>query len=153
MGVEPIGGEAITLHVVDAAEAEAIRLLLSSAAGFVAAPRRTGAAGASRYDRVTILATRAVSDPARVTAAPPDREATAAAPAPAGVVRPPEQPALVSMEELQRLLNATAPNARDAPSGAAAVPAVVTTPFPGVGADPGSSPLPARRRDQRSPCR
>lgn len=148
VGAEPLGGEAITLHLVDAAEAEAIGLLLSSAAGFVAAPRSAGASGASRYDRVTILATRAASAPARIAAAPPDRETPVAAPAVAGGARTPDRPALVSMEELQRLLNAAA-NAGDASSDAVAVPAVVTTPFPGVGADPGSSPLPARWRPDR----
>ena len=146
VGGEAIGEEAITMHVVDVTEEEAIRLLLRAAAGFVAAPRPPGASGASRYDRVTILARRGTSEPARLTATPPDQGATAAAPARAGGGRAPEQPALVSMEELQRLLDAAAANADDASSY---VPAVITTPLPGVGADPSSSFQPARRRPDR----
>ena len=58
VGAGPIGGDLITLHLVDAAEAEAIHFLLGAAAGYVAAPRRAGGVGVSRYDRVTIMATR-----------------------------------------------------------------------------------------------
>lgn len=136
VGSEAIGEETITLHLVDADEEEAIRLLLHAAAGFVAASRPAGGSGASRFDRVTILARRAASEPALVIPAPLEQEATIAAPVPVGGARTPEQPALVSMEDLQRLLDAAAANAGDASSDAPAVPAVMTTPFPGVVADP-----------------
>ena len=145
VGAEEIGGEPVTLYLVDTPEMEAIHLLLRSAAGYVAAPRRAGASGASRYDRVTILATRDTSVPARTGAAVPAQgESVTARSSP---------PALVSMEELQRLLDATAANPASTPPDAEAeapdIP-VVMTPFPGIGADPGSSPLPERwRRDRR----
>ena len=148
VGAEEIGGEPVTLYLVDTPEMEAIHLLLRSAAGYVAAPRRAGASGASRYDRVTILATRDTSVPPRTGAAVP-----AAVPAQGeSVTAGSSPPALVSMEELQRLLDAAAANSASTPPDAEAAPdiPVVMTPFPGIGADPGSSPLPARwRRDRR----
>jgi hypothetical protein len=175
VGAEPLHGELITLHLVDASEPEAIRLLLRSAAGYVAAPRRTRGSGVSRYDRVTIMATRGTSSgPVRTETA--IRGAGAAAAGAPTASNPPgasaQAPALVRMEELQRLLDpafdparaaveAPAPVDRDelqrlldaasdsasAPAEAAPAPTpVVTTPFPGVGADPGTSPLPERWR-------
>ena len=54
--------------------------------------------------------------------------------------------------ELQRLLDAAADAGSAPPDAAPPAPAVVSTPFPGIGADPGSSPLPERwRRDRRRP--
>ena len=174
VGAEPLHGELITLHLVDASEPDAIRLLLRSAAGYVAAPRRTRGSGVSRYDRVTIMATRGTSSrSARAETAVRGGAAAAGAPS---ASNPPgasaQAPALVRMEELQRLLDpafdparaaveAPAPVDRDelqrlldaasdpgsAPAEAAPAPTpVVTTPFPGVGADPGTSPLPERWR-------
>ena len=63
VGAETLSRETVTLRLVDADEADAIRLLLRAAAGYVAAPRRTGVAGAARYDRVTILAARRTPAP------------------------------------------------------------------------------------------
>lgn len=80
VGSEAIGEETITLHLVDADEEEAIRLLLHAAAGLVAASRPAGGSGASRFDRVTILARRAASEPALVIPAPLEQEATIAVP-------------------------------------------------------------------------
>lgn len=123
-------GDTVTLRLVDAHEADALRLLLRSAAGYVAAPRRGG--GDAHYDRVTILA-------AGTTTAQPVAEATAeqrpnAVPdsPPAGI----EVPAgLVSMEELQGLLDAAAAANGGTPADppVSTVRPVQTTPFPGVG--------------------
>lgn len=158
LGAEAIGGELITLHLVDTVEAEALRLLLRSAAGYVAAPRRAGASGLSRYDRVTVLATRGTSAPAPIRSASPipgNGGGSAALPANDPIGAATEPPALVSMEELQRLLDAAAADRAISPSEAASAPPtapVVATPFPGIGADPGSSPLPDRwRRAPRRP--
>ena len=108
IGAEPLGGERVTLHLVDAPEAEAIRLLLRPAAGYVAARRRNRADGASRYDLVTILAARSAppAHPAGSAAmgGSPDGSAPPAVPSDASV-----PPALVAMEELQRLLDDAAP--------------------------------------------
>ena len=70
VGAETLGGETVNLQLEDADEADAIRLLLRSAAGFVAAPRRPATAGAARYDRVTVLATRRTHPPTPRDAAP-----------------------------------------------------------------------------------
>ena len=145
VGAEPIGGEPVTLHLVDAAEADAIRLLLGSAAGYVAAPRRAGAAGASRYDRVTILATRrtpVVASVGRAASNPRGGVADASLPASAGAGVPAQPGGLVSMEELQRMLDAAGGTPPSTPSETREdtreepdIP-VVTTPFPGIGAEP-----------------
>ena len=125
-------GATVTLRLVDADEAEALRLLLRSAAGYVAASRCRGAGGAAYYDRVTILASGALpAQPVADTTAPPRPVAVPDGP-PAGL----EAPAgLVSMEELQRLLDATAA-ANGGTTADAPVPAatpVQATPFPGMG--------------------
>ena len=46
----------LRLELVDVPEAEALRLLLRNAAGFVAAPRAAAATGSSTFDRVVIMA-------------------------------------------------------------------------------------------------
>ena len=109
-GAEALGGEPITLRLVDAPEADALHLLFRAAVGYVAAPRPPGAAGASRYDRITVLAVRG-------TALPPVPEggrarggaaASAAEGADDPTRSPAEAPVPVRMEELQRLLDAAA---------------------------------------------
>ena len=67
----------VSLHLVDVPEAEALRLLLRPAAGYLAARRAPLTPGASVYDRVKILAGRANSPPPR--SAPATRPAQAVA--------------------------------------------------------------------------
>ena len=138
VGAERIGRETVTLRLVDADEADAIRLLLRSAAGYVAAPRRAGVAGAARYDRVTILAARRTPAPAPNNAAraPANETDAGGTPAGSGAV-----PGLLPMEELQRVLDAAAaadgrPASADAPTDRL-VP-VLVTPVPGIGGAAGS---------------
>ena len=50
-GAAGLGGPAVSLHLEDVAELEALRLLLRPAAGFLAAPRLPRSPGASIYDR------------------------------------------------------------------------------------------------------
>ena len=124
--------ETVTLRLVDADEADALRLVLRSAAGYVAASRRRGGGGAY-YDRVTILA--AGATPAQPVAEPMAQQRPDPVPAspPAGIGAP---AGLVSMEELQRLLDATAAAANGgtpADSPVSAATPVQITPVPGVG--------------------
>ena len=56
-GAGPIEAARVSLHLVDVDEAQALRLLLRPAAGYVAAWRPRSAPGASRYERVNIRAT------------------------------------------------------------------------------------------------
>ena len=137
VGAETLGRETVTLRLVEADEADAIRLLLRSAAGYVAAPRRAGMAGAARYDRVTILAARRTPAPAPNNAAraPANETDAGGTPAGSGAV-----PGLLPMEELQRVLDAAAaangpPASADAPTDRH-VP-VLVTPVPGIGAAAG----------------
>lgn len=146
VGGDRLGGNTVTLHLVDADEAEALRLLLRSAAGYVAAPRRRGTAGAARYDRVTILAARTTSarPPAVDVAATPPHEAVAGNPPPGATGAP---AGLVPMDELQRLLDAAAEaNAASMPAAtpaAAGIP-IQVTPFPGVATTAGFADPPGR---------
>ncbi len=136
VGAETLSRETVTLRLVDADEADALRLLLRAAAGYVAAPRRAGAAGAARYDRVTILAARRTPAPAPNNAAraPANETDAGGTPAGSGAV-----PGLLPMEELQRVLDAAAaagaPTPDDAPTDRH-IP-VLVTPVPGIGAAAG----------------
>ena len=151
VGAEALGGEPITLSLVDAPEADALHLLFRSAVGYIAAPRPPGAAGASRYDRITVLAVRGTALPP-VPAGGRARGGAAASAAEGAddPTRSPAAPVLVPMEELQRLLDAAAaaPAATPGEETPPAVP-VVATPFPGIGGDPGSPRVPDRWRRNR----
>ena len=50
-------GQPVRLQLVDVPEADALRVLLREAAGYMAAPRTAGADGSSRFDRVVVMAT------------------------------------------------------------------------------------------------
>ena len=54
---ERIAGPLVTIQLERMPEQEALAVLLRSAAGYLAAPRRTGSTGASVYESVMILAT------------------------------------------------------------------------------------------------
>ena len=148
VGAETLSRETVTLRLVEADEADALRLLLRSAGGYVAAPRRAGMAGAARYDRVTILAARRTPAPAPNNAARAPANETDAGGTPAGSGAP---SGLLPMEELQRLLDAAA--AADGPPASADAPTdrhipVLVTPVPGIGAAAGRLtvvPAPERR--------
>ena len=66
VNADKLTGPPMTIQLVDAPEREVLDTLLRSAAGYIAAPRPTLVAGASVYDRVTIMAT---SRPPAATAA------------------------------------------------------------------------------------
>jgi hypothetical protein len=67
VNAEKLTGAPITVHLANVPEAQALDIVLRSASGYMAAPRPAGAAGASRYDRVIILA----SSRPTVTGPPP----------------------------------------------------------------------------------
>ena len=136
VGAEALADATVTLHLVDVAEAEALRILLRPAIGYVAAQRRAHLSGSSRYDRVQILGTGRQSPAAQDAAA--DGRAAPPAGAPSGAPMP--------LEDMQRLLDAVsgrtggvaAPAAPDvAPAGAGTVRPAPTTPFPGMVVEPG----------------
>jgi len=64
---ERVAGPPVTIQLQGVPEQEALAVLLRSAAGYLAAPRRAGSAGASVYESVMILAT---STPPAAAAAP-----------------------------------------------------------------------------------
>ena len=136
VGAEALADATVTLHLVDVAEAEALRILLRPAIGYVAAQRVANVPGTSRYDRVQILGTGRQSPAAR------DAAADGRAAPPAGALSGAPMP----LEDMQRLLDAVsrttggvaAPAAPDvAPTGAGTVRPAPTTPFPGMVVEPG----------------
>lgn len=63
VGAERVSGAPLTIKLTDVPESQALEVILRSVAGYMAAPRATGT-GASRYDRILILATSSVPAPA-----------------------------------------------------------------------------------------
>ncbi len=55
--IEQLAPQPMQIHLVDVPEAEALRILLRDAAGFIAAPKAEHVAGASRFGRVLVMAT------------------------------------------------------------------------------------------------
>ena len=119
VGADDLEAEALTLHLVDVAEAQALHLLLRAALGYVAAPRETPAPGTSRYDRVTILGARRTAGAAAPAGTPLARAApTSAEPAPApggGAGESSNTDLRAQLAQLQTLLDAAGD-----PGGAAA---------------------------------
>jgi len=56
-GSQQLAAQPLQIQLVDVPEAEALRILLRDVSGFIAAPRPGNVAGASRYDRVLVMAT------------------------------------------------------------------------------------------------
>lgn len=145
----------VSLHLVDVPEAEALRLLLQPAAGYLAVPRTPPTRGASRYDRVKILAARSRSPMPRSVA--PVRASASAAGAgrrehpPGNGAPPPELSEEEQIERLQRLLHPrgsgdeSADTATQARPGA---PVPLITPRPGMIVDP-EQPRPAEEPRRR----
>src|SRR5688500_19354210 len=67
IGVERVSGTPLTVKLIDVPESQALEVILRSVAGYMAAPRSTGE-GASRYDRILVMATS--SAPAAAAARP-----------------------------------------------------------------------------------
>lgn len=131
-GAEAIGASPVSLHLVDVAERDALRLLLRPAAGYLAARRAAPVAGASIFDRVKVRAERRAprEAPTGATRAPPAR--------PPGPVReaPPALTEADQRERLQRLLRPQ-PAGGAEPGRAPAAPRAgavyaPTTPRPGM---------------------
>ena len=70
VGVERISGAPLTVKLIDVPESQALEVILRSVAGYMAAPRSTGA-GASMYDRILVMATSSAPAPAAPSAARP----------------------------------------------------------------------------------
>ena len=74
-----LADQTLTIELVDVPEAQALRTLLRTASGYIAAPRAAMSDGVSRFDRILILAT---SKPAaQVSAAASPGRAAASTPA------------------------------------------------------------------------
>lgn len=72
VNLDKLVGPPVSLRLEAVPEADALTTILRSASGFVAAPRRGGDAGASRFDRILILAaSRAPTVPASTPPAAP----------------------------------------------------------------------------------
>lgn len=75
---DELADQTVTIELVDVPEAKALRTLLRTASGYMAAPRAAMSDGVSRFDRILILATSkpatqfsTVASPGRAAASPP----------------------------------------------------------------------------------
>ena len=127
---DKLSGPPVSVQMVDVPERDALRVLLRSATGYVAAPRPAGDAGASAIDRVLIMASGRRPTPRRPPTPPstgsPPGQGLLAPPAPAGqedpqgIVARPSGPALTGpadeLELIEQLRDRYRP--RSTPAGA-----------------------------------
>ena len=144
---DAVGGEPVTLRLLDVDEGEALRTLLRPAGGYIAARRRVAAGGAARFDRVKVL-----------PAGPPPPPGGSLPPARASAAAPLSSPdGDVQLDHLQALLEqaagpATRPESEvspGAPPGAAS-PALLSA-RPGIAGEPQRPPR-WRRPRGRTPA-
>jgi hypothetical protein len=153
---EGIAGPPVTIQLERMPEQEALAVLLRSAAGYVAAPRRAGSAGASVYESVMILATSTppagAPTPATTARGPVN---PIARPVPSQVAMPgqqqPDGDDQIVSEGFITVGSAPVPRQTPAPgaAGAAATSGPMGSPFPQVPAagtrTPAQQPLGFRR--------
>ena len=122
VGADGLPAEPLTLHLVDVTEAQALRLLLRAAPGYVAAPRGAPAPGTSRYDRVAVLTARTSSgtEPAPAPPAPGGR--TNPAPAPGAGADPVTANVQAQLDRLQGVLDGSGGAGADAAASASPPP-------------------------------
>ena len=134
--------QTVTIELVDVPEAKALRTLLRTASGYLAAPRAAMGEGGSRFDRILILATSrpaarvaTVASPGRAAASTP--RASGAFGQRRGVVPSAPRgrtPSTVSpaqqeqLDQLQRLLQQPDGTGADAPQPGAVQPVIGTVP-------------------------
>jgi hypothetical protein len=144
----------VTIELVDVPEAKALRTLLRTASGYLAAPRAAMSDGVSRFDRILILATSktaarvtTVASPGRVASTPRASGASlqrrgVVPSAPRGrapfTVSPAEQEQL---DQLQRLLQQPDAAGADPPQPVAVPPVVGTVPAARPGMPMGTTDL------------
>ena len=121
VGADELSGPLVSVDLREVSEAAALRTLLRSAAGYVAAPRREGSEGRSQFDRILILATSRSSSSPRVAAVSPSPPSVQGAPGPPRVISPQVEDPLAELQrlddsqmldeirDLQRLLQGGAP--------------------------------------------
>ena len=93
VNAEKLMGTPVTLQLIDVPEEQALKTLLRSASGYVAAPRATPVSGASRFDRILILVS-SRRPAARVVSSP-----SSGVPQPAFQIREPTQDAQFEDQE------------------------------------------------------
>ncbi|MBI4886001.1 MAG: hypothetical protein HY824_02810 [Acidobacteria bacterium] len=88
VNADRVAGPPVTLELTDVPERQALDIILRNVAGYMLAPRRAGAAGASAFDRILILPTSVAprNPPPAASASSGPRPAL---PRPAPVLRPP----------------------------------------------------------------
>jgi hypothetical protein len=179
VNVERIPGGPMTLELKDMPEDQALDLLLRSISGYVAAPRPTMVASASRFDRIVVMPTVAAPKPAAVSTPaaptfnaaqpgppaeedPDDGPAPNVAPNPRGpvfnafpqprVVNPPQQPVAVpGAYPPQQQADPGAEPAATAPGMPTTSPGAVST--PGMIAPSPTTPGPGQQPGPPRPVR
>jgi hypothetical protein len=163
---ERVGTGPVTLQLTSVPEREALDIILRQVAGYVAAPRAAGAAGASAYDRILILATSSSVQTSRTQASSPAGRVPAAFPARPGApgigspeLAPPE-PVDMNDDVDEPLTSPAAARpgsaAFGAPPGSASQPGMLAQPAPSPSESTDaqsrpSSPAPAGAATAASP--
>lgn len=150
-----VAGPPVTLELTAVPERQVLDIVLRNVAGYMIAPRRTGSAGASAFDRILIL-------PTSVAPRNPPPPATAAGPRPmlprpAVVAPPPEAGLEVPADISQVAQDSGDPDAQGIQPVTPGEPRVMRQPFvtrppvpTGAGAE--LSPGPAEADDQPVPA-
>jgi hypothetical protein len=126
---ERVAGAPVTLELTNVPERQALDVILRGVAGYMLAPRRTGSAGASAFDRIMILPT---------SVAPRNPPPVAAAAARPGIPRPvftPPRPPEVALDAPVEVEDAVeSDEAAGAPVNPALAPRVppIVRPLPGA---------------------
>jgi len=96
---ERVAGPPVTLELTGVPERQALDIVLRSVAGYMLAPRRAGAPGASAFDRIMILPTSVAPRNPPPPAAASVQRPSPVLPRPPVIARPPAQPEAIAAEE------------------------------------------------------
>ena len=139
---ERLSGGPITLKLAGVPEKQALEIVLRTVPGYMAMPRDTFVADASRYDRILIMPTTSAVAAVRPTQPSPGMGGFSGVQGGANVtqLRPPQpqQPVIPQMPQMPEMPDPTADQIDDAAIAAAAAAGLITVP----GLMPGAAGMP-----------
>jgi hypothetical protein len=135
VNADKLSGPTVTLQLVNMPEKDALDILLRSASGYIAAPRAVALAGASMYDRVTILASSRAPATTMSSAAPPTFQRppqTVDEDEPINIAMPNQMPPNPAITQYPGMPGMAPPPAAQAPALQSQPGAPMTVPRPGA---------------------
>lgn len=133
VNADKVTGAPVTLRLIDVPEEQALDIVLRSVSGYLAAPRSTPVANASRFDRIMILAS---SRPTMTGPPPPAQQ-----PSPQPYPNFPMQPPAMEIEDDQQDNDPNDPKPAQLPAASDQPGPIQVTP-PDEEAQPGQPPPP-----------